>query len=118
MIHKLVAIAAWLLLTFIVYATLAPIQQRPTLPTSAGFEHVAAFAALGMLFSLAYPRQVVLVCLLVFGGAALLEFAQLLSPDRHGRLQDAIEKLAGGAAGVAVGQAILYFEQAGRWFQN
>jgi hypothetical protein len=29
-----------------------------------------------------------------------------------------IEKMAGGAAGIAAGRAILYFEQANRWFQN
>jgi VanZ family protein len=67
---------------------------------------------------LAYPRRTVLVCLVVLGSAALLEMMQLLTPDRHGRLLDAIEKMAGGAAGIAAGRAILYFEQANRWFQN
>jgi hypothetical protein len=33
-------------------------------------------------------------------------------------MQDAIEKMAGGAAGIAAGRGILYFEQASRWFQN
>jgi VanZ family protein len=98
--------------------TLSPIQVRPTLSTSSGVERVAAFAVLGLLFCLAYPRKVILVCLIVFGCAVLLEFSQLLTPDRHGRVQDAIEKLAGGAAGIAIGRAILYFEQARCWFQN
>ncbi len=58
------------------------------------------------------------VCLIVLGSAVLLEIVQLLTPDRHGRIQDAIEKIAGGVVGIAVAQAILSFEQANRWFQN
>jgi VanZ family protein len=109
MLQKLITVAAWGLLAYIAYATLSPIHDRPTLGTSADFEHLVAFAALGGLFSLAYPRQTVLVCLIVLGGAALLEFAQLLTPDRHGRVQDAIEKLAGGAVGILAGRAVRYF---------
>jgi len=63
-------------------------------------------------------RAHVFVCLVVLGSAALPEMVQLLTPDRHSRLLDAIEKMAGGAAGIAAGRAILYFEQANRWFQN
>src|ERR1700722_4240139 len=96
MFHKLIAVAAWTVLAFIAYATISPIQDRPTLPASSSFEHLAAFAVLGALFCLAYPRHMALVCLIVLGGAVLLEFAQLLTPDRHGRIQDAIEKVAGG----------------------
>jgi hypothetical protein len=43
---------------------------------------------------------------------------QLLTPDRHGRIQDAIEKMTGGFVGIVVGRAILYFDQASRRFQN
>ena len=112
MFQKLVIVAAWMFLAFIAYATISPIQDRPTLPTSTSFEHLAAFAVLGALFCLAYPRYLSLVCLIVFGSAVLLEFAQLLTPDRHGRIQDAIEKLAGGAVGIVAGRVILYLEQA------
>jgi len=118
MVQKLIAIAAWVILAFIAYATISPIQDRPTLPTSPNFEHVAAFAVLGGLFCLAYPRQIILVCLVVVGSAVLLELMQLLTPDRHGRIQDAIEKMVGGAFGILVGQAFLYFGQVSRWFQN
>ena len=118
MLHKLITVAAWALLAFIAYATISPIQDRPTLPTSSSFEHLAAFAVLGGLFCFAYPRQIVLVCLIVLGSAVLLEFAQLLTPDRHGRIQDAIEKMAGGAVGILAGRAILYFGQASRWLQS
>jgi VanZ family protein len=118
MLHKLMSLAAWGLLTFIAYATISPIQMRPTLPASTTFEHLAAFAVLGALFSLAYPRQVALACLIVLGSAVLLELLQLLAPDRHGRVLDAIVKIAGGAAGILAGHAILCFAKPGRWFRN
>jgi hypothetical protein len=101
MVHKFVTAAAWLSLCFIVFATLAPIQARPTFPVLSSFERLAAFAVLGMLFCLAHPRHVVLV-----------------TADRHGRIWDAIQKLAGGAAGILAGQAILYFKQAENWLRN
>jgi hypothetical protein len=118
MLHKLVTVAAWVAVAFIGYATISPIQQRPTLPTSASFEHLAAFAVVGALFCMAYPRQFLLVCLIVLGSAVLLEFAQLLTPDRHGRIQDAIEKMAGGVVGIMAGRALLYFERISHWFEN
>ena len=109
MFQKLLTVAAWTLLAFIAYATISPIQDRPTLPiSSVSFEHLAAFAVLGALFCLAYPRQIVLVCLIVLGSAVLFEFAQLLTPDRHGQIRDAIEKLAGGVVGIVAGRVILY----------
>lgn len=109
MLQRLFAIAAWGLLCFIAYATLSPIQTRPTLPTSTSLEHFAAFAGLGVLFCLAYPRQFVLVWLIVLGSALALEIMQLLTPDRHGRIQDALEKMAGGGAGILIGRAFLHF---------
>jgi VanZ family protein len=118
MVQKLITTAAWVVLAFIAYATISPIQDRPTLPTSSDFEHVGAFAVLGGLFCLAYPRQIILVCLIVIGSAVLLELIQLLTPDRHGRIHDAIEKMAGGAFGILVGRSFLYFVLVGRWFQN
>jgi VanZ family protein len=107
--QKFLTIAAWSLLCFIAYVTLSPIQARPTLPTSTNFEHFAAFAILGVLFCLAYPRQFILVCLIVLGSAVVLEAMQLLIPDRHGRIQDAFEKIAGGGTGILIGRAIIYF---------
>jgi glycopeptide antibiotics resistance protein len=118
MIHKLITVAAWTLLAFIAYATISQIQARPTLFASPSFERLAAFTVLGVLFCLAYPRRILLVCLIVIGSAVLLELAQLLTPDRHGRIQDAIIKMTGGALGIVAGRAMLYFQQASRWFQN
>ena len=115
MFEKLTTIAAWTLLALIAFATLSPIRDRPTLATSPAVEHLAAFALLGMLFCIAYRGQFALVCLIVTGSAVLLELAQLLTPDRHGRVEDALEKIAGGAAGIVIGRAFLYFVRKPFW---
>jgi VanZ family protein len=118
MIHKITAVAAWGILAFIVYATLSPIRDRPTLSSSASLEHVAAFAVVGILFCLAYPRHTLLVCLVVVGAAVLLEVSQLLTPDRHGRIADALEKVLGGAIGIMAGRALLHFPPIRDWLDN
>ncbi len=102
LLQKCVTIAAWTCLAFIAYATLSPLGARPTLVASSSVEHVAAFALLGGLFYLAYPKRLVFVLTIVLGSAVLLELAQLLTPDRHGTAIDALQKLAGGAAGIFV----------------
>jgi VanZ family protein len=76
--------------------------MSPEMRTYAHFEHVLAFALLGALFAYAYPHKLLLVCSVVLGGAVLLELAQTMTPDRHGTLIDALEKMAGGAAGILV----------------
>jgi len=114
-VTKLVTIAAWAAVIAIAYATLtnvgfvysiyfklAPILMGPEMRTYAHFEHILAFALLGALFAYAYPHRLLLVCGVVLGGAALLELAQTMTPDRHGTLIDALEKMAGGAAGIIV----------------
>ena len=112
--------AAWIAVIAIAYATLthvgfvyaiyfklAPYLMRPAMQTYAHFEHVIAFACLGILFGFAYPRRPVLVCIIVFGAAALLEIMQTMTPDRHGTWIDALEKMAGGAAGITLAKGVV-----------
>jgi VanZ family protein len=119
-IFKLITVAAWVSISVIAYATLthvdfvysiyfklSPILMRPEMRNYAHVEHILAFAVVGVLFSLAYPRRTILVCCVVFGGAALLEILQTLTPDRHGTLPDALEKMAGGAAGIFLARRML-----------
>ncbi len=107
--------AAWIAVIAIAYATLtqvgfvygiyfklSPYLLHPAMRTYAHFEHIVAFFFLGALFALAYPRRPVLICCIVFGAALILELLQTVTPDRHGTLIDALEKLAGGAAGILI----------------
>ena len=113
--QKLLKFAAWAALCVIAYSTLSPLGDRPILLTSSKLEHLAAFAILGTLFCLAYPRRTPAVLLIVLGSAALLELLQFLTPDRHARTFDALQKMAGGAAGVFAGRAVLRFDRARFW---
>jgi hypothetical protein len=110
---RLVTAAAWASIALIAYATLtragfiyaiyfklSPFFMRPEMQTFAHFEHVIAFALLGAFFGLAYPKRIFFVCCIVLGAAGLLEILQTLTPDRHGTWIDALEKMAGGAAGI------------------
>jgi VanZ family protein len=105
MLRTVTAIAAWASIAFIAYATLSPLNERPELDgflqLFAHFDHYLGFAVMGGLFGLSYPRQTIFVCILVLGSAVLLELAQLLTPDRHARVIDAVRKIIGGTIGIA-----------------
>jgi hypothetical protein len=103
MIQKVSTVTGWLALAFIVCVTLSPIEARPVL-TSPHFEHFAAFALMGFAFGLAYPNRLFLVLAIILGSAIGLEALQLLTPDRHGRILDALVKATGGICGIGIGQ--------------
>jgi VanZ family protein len=107
MIQRVCTIAGWLALALIAYATLSPIEARPVL-AGPQLEHFAAFALVGLAFAVAYPNRVVFVVVIVVGAAVGLEALQLLTPDRHGRVIDALVKALGGSFGISVGQLLLF----------
>lgn len=100
--QRLSLFAGWLALAFIVFATLAPLQDRPSV-AGPQLEHFAAFALMGLAFARGYPNRLAVVIAVVIGSAFALEALQLLTPDRHGRLIDAMVKAAGGLSGIAIG---------------
>jgi len=105
-LNKLIVAGAWLCLAFIIYATLSPIAARPLIGGGffTVFERFGAYAVLGFLFRLAYPRHLMIVLIVVLGTAITLEVLQNFVPDRHSRLLDAMEKLLGAATGIALGR--------------
>jgi VanZ family protein len=72
--------------------------------SQAQLEHFAAFAVVGLAFGLAYPKRVFLVAAIILISPFGLEALQLLTPDRHARLLDAVVKAAGGVCGTGIGQ--------------
>ncbi|MCK1541606.1 VanZ family protein [Bradyrhizobium sp. 179] len=114
MLQRLSAAVAWAALAFITYASLSPIRDRPQLSNVADLEHLAAFALLGFAFCLSYRRRMTFVCGIVLGSAVVLEFLQTLTPDRHGKLLDASEKIIGGLIGIFLASlALRAMERAG-----
>lgn len=105
------------MLAFICYVTLSPLPERPTLTGGPGAERFLAFGLLGAMFVLAYPRHLFGACSVVLGSAVVLEIAQTITPDRHGRLLDAAEKLSGGSLGISVGLLLLYLIPRS-WFET
>jgi hypothetical protein len=100
MINKIAAVSAWVLLGAIAFVSLSPIGLRPQTGDDIA-ERILAFAALGAAFGVGYPRQLTFGVAMTLAAAIGLEAAQLLTPDRHARLIDACEKLAGGLFGLS-----------------
>jgi hypothetical protein len=57
MLHRLLATAAWTAFALIVFSTISPLSMRPVATADPNIERFAAFALLGFLFGLAYPRR-------------------------------------------------------------
>jgi VanZ family protein len=51
------------------------------------------------------------VCVIVFGSAALLELAQFLTPGRHARVSDAVQKMLGGMIGIMFARGLILLQQ-------
>jgi hypothetical protein len=107
MLHKLLVTAAWIALALIVLVTVSPLETRPVITENPNIERFAAFALVGLLFGLAYPRRLAVDASFVVIVAGVLETLQLMTRDRHGHIADAFAKAAGGAFGVAVALIVL-----------
>jgi VanZ family protein len=119
MSQRFIVVAAWLSMAALAYATLTQVgfvysiyfKLAPFLhakmTTYAHFEHVIAFAFFGALFYFAYPKRIFFVFGVVVVSAVTLEYLQTLTPDRHGTLIDACEKIIGGALGMVAARAML-----------
>ena len=131
MSQRLIAVAAWACVAVLAYATLAhvgfvysiyfklaPFLMQTDMRTYAHFEHVIAFAIFGAIFAFAYPKRIIFVCCVVFLSAVILEYLQTLTPDRHGTLIDAFEKIVGGALGIFTARLIRWYAQTNGRFQN
>jgi apolipoprotein N-acyltransferase len=79
---------------------LAPWLGHPDIHKYAAIEHLLVFALFGALLAFAFPNRIIMVCCIVFFGATLLEYLQTLTADRHGRILDACQKVAGGLLGA------------------
>ena len=99
----LLKIAAWLLLLGLVIVTVGPIEWQPISPLPVQIERATALMVIGFVFALAYPRHLLLVAFLLIGATAVLEFAQVLEPSRHGRWLDLAVKVFGASVGLTIG---------------
>lgn len=110
LLKHLLRAASWLVLAAILFVTVSPIELRPHTIITVNIDRAAAFAAVAMLFTLAYPRNWKTALFLLVVGAAGFEFLQLFSPTRHARVEDAVVKAVGAAFGTAVGRMIYWLD--------
>jgi hypothetical protein len=94
-------------LVYSIYSRAAPLLLNIGMRKYAAIEHFVAFGLFGALFCFAYPKRVLMVCFIVVGSAIALELMQMLTPDRHGTLLDALEKIAGGASGIFMTKTLI-----------
>ena len=122
-----IVMAAWASAAAVIYATLsklelvyrlyyllAPFLNYPSMQTYATIEHLTAYGVVGMLFCAVYPRSLLRVCFFLFLFIIGLEVLQTLTPDRHGTLHDAVEKMIGGATGAVLMTAALSWKRTRR----
>jgi len=95
-----VRLAAFATLGVIAYATLCPLELRPSLGQP-NWERFIAYALAGFLFVLAYPKRGGFVALGLVCAAVSLELGQYIDPSRHPRLADAAIKSLGAVSGAA-----------------
>jgi hypothetical protein len=93
-------------IVYSIYYRLAPWLLHVGVGKHVAIEHFSAFGLFGALCCLACPKRIMPVCIMVFGSVIALELLQNLTPDRHGTLLDAAEKIAGGACGILLGKTI------------
>lgn len=100
---------AWAVLIAIVVMTLGPIWLRPVTALSPNRERLIAYAVLGGLFGIAYPRYRLRIAIILVAIAAALEAAQMLVLTRHATLMGFVWKGVGAVAGVASSLAATRF---------
>ena len=126
-LRGVIVVAAWVSVAAVVYATLsklelvyrlyyllAPFLNYPSMRTYATIEHLAAYGMIGLLFCAVYPRSLLRVCFFLFLFIVGLEALQTVTPDRHGTLRDAVEKMIGAATGAVLMTAALSWKRTRR----
>ncbi len=97
---------SWLLLAAAAFLTLAPRMFRPATGLEHHLEHFLAFALVGLMFGLGYPRRSFLLAVIGVTAAAALEIMQLWVPGRHASFSDFVVNAAGLCAGVVAAAAL------------
>jgi VanZ family protein len=126
-VRGFIVVAAWASVAAVIFATLskldliyrlyyllAPFLNYPSMRTYATIEHLTAYVVVGVLFCALYPRSLLRVCFFLFLFIVGLEVLQTLTPDRHGTLRDAIEKMIGGITGAVLMTAALNWKSTRR----
>lgn len=105
---KLARIAAFAAIALVVLLTLGPVGLRSLSPINPLFDRALAYAVIGFLLLVSFPRHPWRVVIGVLALIVVLEAGQGFRPDRHGRVPDVIEKTVGAAIGIAAAAGALW----------
>ena len=105
---KLARIAAFAAIALVVLLTLGPVGLRSLSPIDPLFDRALAYAVIGFLLIVAFPRHPWRVVIGVLALIVVLEAGQGFRPDRHGRVPDVIEKTVGAGFGIAAAVGALW----------
>lgn len=105
---KLARIAAFAVIALVVVLTLGPVGLRSMSPVDPAFDRALAYAVIGFLLILSFPRHPWRVVLGVLALIFVLEAGQGFRPDRHGRVPDVIEKTIGAGFGIVAATGALW----------
>jgi len=109
-----IRLAAWTVTILLVALSVVPPNLRPQTILPHNLEHFASFVLVGILWSVGYPRRLLLWLSAAVAFAASLELLQLVMPGRHARLIDFLMDAIGACVGVLVGFIVLRWPMAGR----
>lgn len=103
---RLLRTATWTLVALISAVSLVPLGFRPVVTADPVIERAAAYALVGLLMMVSYPRHwrwILIGSILLAGG---LEAAQTVTGTRHGRFEDFLVKAGAALAGAVAGLAL------------
>ena len=101
-------LAAFGAIALVIALTIGPVGAREMSPVAPVWDRSVAYAVIGFLLMLSFPRhpwRVVLGMLVMIVG---LEVAQEVLPGRHARIVDVVEKSVGAGLGAAVAAGALW----------
>lgn len=105
---KLARIAAFGAIALVVLLTLGPVGLRSMSPVDPAFDRALAYAVIGFLLIISFPRYPWRVVLGVLALIVMLEAGQGFRQDRHGRVPDVIEKTLGAGLGIGAATGTLW----------
>jgi len=100
--------AALAAISLVIALTLGPLGFRAMSPVNPLFDRALAYAVIGFLLILSFPRHPWRVVVGMLALIVALEAGQGFRPDRHGRVLDVIEKSVGAGIGAAAAAGTLW----------
>ncbi|MDR6869797.1 VanZ family protein [Bosea sp. BE125] len=96
-------VCGWIGLAYLVWVSIMPIGSRPHLFDEVpDISRLLGWFAITLAFAIAYPRSLGRVLLAMSVAIVMLEAVQYLEVTRHGRIHDAVVKVAGAAVAVVL----------------